>query len=100
MNQEYVKVYAGNGQLDADMIKAFLQSMYIQAVTSRESLGSIYGFNVGPLGEVDILVPQEEVEEALDILRRMEEGEFEGNSGEISAGEADGSENESHVEIQ
>jgi hypothetical protein len=95
MNQEYVKVYAGNGQLDADMIKAFLQSMNIQAVTSRESLGSIYGFSVGPLGEVDILVPQEEAEEALDILRRMEEGEFEGNSSEIPSSGSGTSEDES-----
>lgn len=98
MNHKFIKVYAGNGQLDADMIKAFLESMQIHAITSRESVGSIYGFNVGPLGEVDILVPQEEVEEALDILRRMEEGEFEGNSGEIPAGEVNRPEGESKDE--
>lgn len=98
MNHKFIKVYAGNGQLDADMIRAFLESMQIHATTSRESVGSIYGFNVGPLGEVDILVPQEEVEEALDILRRMEEGEFEENSSGIPAGGANGSEGKSEDE--
>ncbi len=77
MNEEYVKVHTCNGQLDADMIKNFLESFQIHAITSRESLGSVYGLTVGPLGEVDILVSPEEAEEAADLLRRMEAGEFQ-----------------------
>jgi L-cysteine desulfidase len=77
MNQEYVKVYSCNGQLDADMIKIFLESMEINAIISRESVGGIYGLSVGPLGEVDILVPREQYDLTVDILTRMENGEFE-----------------------
>lgn len=80
MTKKYVKVHTSFGQLDAEIIKAFLESMQIHAITSRESLGTVYGFNFGPLGEVDILVPTEESNEALDILKRMEAGEFENKS--------------------
>lgn len=83
MNEDYVHVYTCNGQLDAEMVKAFLQSFQLHAVASRESLGSVYGLTVGPLGEVDILVPTEEAETALDLLRRMEAGEFDDPSGSI-----------------
>lgn len=75
--EEYVQVYTCNGQLDAEMIKAFLESFQIHAIISGESLGSVYGLTVGPLGEVKILVPPEEADTAVDLLRRMEAGEFE-----------------------
>jgi type III secretory pathway lipoprotein EscJ len=80
MQNKKVRVYTAFGQLDADIVRAFLESMQIHAVTSRESLGSVYGFSVGPLGAVDILVPEEEAASALEILRRMEAGEFENDS--------------------
>lgn len=82
MQKKRVRVYTANGQLDADIVRAFLESMQIHAVTSRESLGSVYGFSVGPLGAVDIMVPEEEAAVAMEILRRMEEGEFEDNPDE------------------
>lgn len=82
MTQKFVKVYTANGQLDAEIIRAFLESMQIHARTSREALGGVYGFSIGPLGAVDILVPKDEADEAEEILRGMEDGEFEQDGGD------------------
>jgi len=71
---EYVQVYTAHGQLDAEMIRIFLQSNEIPAEMYGESVGSIYGLTVGPLGEIRILVPAEYASEATRLLADMEAG--------------------------
>jgi hypothetical protein len=73
---EYVTVYVANGQLDAEMIRGFLEASGIPAMVSQESVGTILGLASGPLGEVNILVPVENKEEALELLRSMENGDL------------------------
>lgn len=76
-NSKYVSVYTANGKLDAEMIKAFLESKGIQVLTSQESAGTAMGLTVGQLGEVDILVPIQEETRAREIFADMENGKFE-----------------------
>lgn len=73
----YVHVYSANGQLDAEMIRIFLQSHGIRAESLGESVGTIYGLTVTPLGEVKIMVPEEQAAEALRLLADMESGALE-----------------------
>jgi len=74
---EYVEVYSANGQLEADMIRLMLEASGLHVITNQESAGAVYGLTVGPLGEVRILVPETEVEEANTLLQAMEEGKLE-----------------------
>lgn len=74
---EYVEVYSANGQLEADMIRLMLEASGLHVITNQESAGAVYGLTVGPLGEVRILVPENEVEEANGLLQAMEEGKLE-----------------------
>ena len=73
---KYVEVYAAYGQLAGEMVRLLLVSMEIPAIASQESAGITYGLTVGPIGEVKIMVPEDRADEALEIIRQMEEGEL------------------------
>jgi hypothetical protein len=77
MTEEYVQVYTANGQLQAEMIRIFLESKGIPAVAYGQSLASVYGLTVGPLSEVKIMVPETQVAEAHQVLADMEQGKYE-----------------------
>lgn len=72
-----IKVYSTKGQLEAEMIKGFLEAQGLDVVLSQESIGRTYGLTAGSLGQVKILVPENQAEEAATILNAMERGEYE-----------------------
>lgn len=74
---EFAVVYEASGRLAGEMIRAFLEAQGIPAIINQESAGATYGFTVGPLGLVDVMVPESRKEEAIRILEEMEEGAFE-----------------------
>jgi len=76
-SREFVTVYSANGQLAGEMIRLLLESMNIPAILSQESVGTVYGLTVGPLGKVKIMVPASRAEEAAKILQEMAEGKLE-----------------------
>ncbi len=49
---------------------------------SQESVGRVFGMTSGPLGEVNVLVPEEKTDEALELLASMERGDFINNHGD------------------
>jgi hypothetical protein len=73
---ELIKVYSAAGQLEAEMIKSFLEAQGLNVVLNQESIGRTYGLSVGALGMVTVLVPEQQCDDALLLLRAMEEGEF------------------------
>jgi hypothetical protein len=82
MPENYVKVYIANGATDAVMIKMFLESLEIPAVFYEEAAGVVYGLTVGPLADTEIWVPAEKADEAIELLRKMEDGELSLQSSE------------------
>lgn len=85
MNAERSKlipVYYANGQLDAEMICAYLNSYDIEAFQIQESVGITYGLTLAPLGTAMICVREEMVEQAKEALRKMEEGDLEESDNE------------------
>ena len=72
-----VKVYTTAGDLEAEFIKGFLHGQGVEATISQESIAKTLGLTVGRLGEVKLLVPEEQVEEAIALLKDMEAGKFE-----------------------
>ena len=53
---------------EAMVIKGRLESMSIPAIVQQESIGSVIGLTVGPLGSAAVLVPEALVETAKTIL--------------------------------
>ncbi len=87
---ELVKIYTAAGELDAEMVKGFLEAQGIKVMLVQESIGRTYGLTVGMLGEVQLLVPNDQAEEAKKLIEEMENGSFEDT--EFPSEEDDGSE--------
>jgi hypothetical protein len=63
-----VKVYSVQGQLRGAVIKSALESAGIPVMLKFESIGATLGLTVDGLGRVDILVPAQWEQEAIDLL--------------------------------
>jgi Putative prokaryotic signal transducing protein len=66
------------GSFQAEILRGLLEAQGISVVLSQEGAGrSAYAVTVGPLGEVQILVPAEELAEARKILDDYYNGAYE-----------------------
>jgi len=83
MPEHLVVVYTAVGPGQADIIKSALLAAGIPAETSREGAGAAYGFTVGPLGMVDILVPEDYAAQAENLLEAMRRGDLTDDSDAI-----------------
>ncbi len=70
-------VFIANGMLEAESVKILLESFGITAYTNQESAGTVYGLTVGPLGEVEVIVPPEHLADAKKIIAEMKAGNLE-----------------------
>lgn len=61
-------VYIAAGMLHAMVIRGALESAGIPVMLSYEAAGPAYGLTVGSIGQVRIMVPNEWVDEANDLL--------------------------------
>jgi hypothetical protein len=88
MEPEFRVVYVGNGILDAEEIRIFLESAGIPCYANQESIGmSGYSVSVGPLGRAKVFVPADRFDEATQLLEKMNRGELETNE-DLSNGES------------
>ena len=76
MSENLIVVYTATGQGQADIIKGALVAAGIPVETSREGAGAAYGLTVGPLGMVDILVPETYAAQAEELLAAMRRGDL------------------------
>jgi hypothetical protein len=74
---ELVSVYKAAGQLEAEMIKAFLEAQEIPVALNQESVGRTFGLSAGRLGQVQVLVPNSRVDEPNKVLKDLREGEYD-----------------------
>jgi vacuolar-type H+-ATPase subunit B/Vma2 len=72
-----IQVYSTEGQLEAEMIKGFLEAQGLNVTLSQESIGRTLGLSAGRLGQVKVLVPESQVTAAAGLLEAMERGDFE-----------------------
>ena len=72
-NTKLVEVYRACGELEALAVKAKLESYGIPAVLSSHAAGSVHVFAVDGLGEVRIMVTQEDYHRARDLIDAGEE---------------------------
>jgi hypothetical protein len=74
---KFVSVYAAEGQLAGEMIRVLFESFGIPAILSQESVAHTYGLTAGPVGQVFVLVPEDQVSDATQILESMDRGDLE-----------------------
>ena len=87
-------VFVANGRLDAESVKILLESFGIPAFINQESAGSTYGLSVGPLGEVDVIVPENYIPQAKKVIDDMKKGLLElPDNSDQEIGNADPDEN-------
>jgi hypothetical protein len=77
MTQSLAVVYAAAGRIEANIVKGMLEAAGIPVELSQESAGTVYGFTVGTMGLVEILVPEQRAEEARALIEAMRRGELE-----------------------
>lgn len=68
MEDDLIVIESAAGMLEAEILRALLESYDIRTLLSQESAASAIGLSIGPLGRVDILVPASQVTEARKIL--------------------------------
>jgi len=80
---EPVVVYVGATPLEAEVVRAKLESYGLTATLARESIGRVLGLYIDGWGETRVLVPAEQAAEARAILEendtaaRMDEGQID-----------------------
>ena len=83
-DETWVMVASVSGEIQAEIIKGFLEAQGISVFLNQEGAGRAYGLGVGPLGEVQILVPHTQEEAARQVLADYEAGKFENPSSDIT----------------
>ena len=69
-------VFFTNGEAEAQQIKAFLRAHGIPAEFRGEALRMTHGFTLDGLGVVRVVVAPEHVEQARELLARVESGDL------------------------
>ncbi len=65
------------GELQAELLRGLLEAQGIPVTLIQEGAGRAYGINVGPLGEIQILVPSSHSQRARRVLADYNAGLFE-----------------------
>jgi hypothetical protein len=68
MDEEIIVVETTSGLIEAEILRGLLEANDITVWLSHESAGKAIGLSVGPLGQVDLMVPATQAEEAKKIL--------------------------------
>ena len=74
MKDQHTVVGTADGEIQAQQIRAFLEAHGIACAFRGESLRLTHGLTVDGLGQVDILVRDEDVEQARALLAAADAG--------------------------
>ena len=69
-------VYVASGEMEAQQVRAFLETAGIQSIERAETLRHTHGLTVSELGAVEILVPEADAEQARALLAEADAGAF------------------------
>jgi hypothetical protein len=68
-----------SGEFQANLLRNLLEAQGIKVFLNQEGAGKAYGLTVGPLGQVQVLVPEHQSQEARQIADDYYAGKFETN---------------------
>jgi hypothetical protein len=66
-----------SGELQAGLVRNLLEAQGIKVFLNQEGAGRAVGLSIGPLGEVQILVPESQSEAARKVVDDYYAGNFE-----------------------
>ena len=69
-------VFVASGEIQAQQVRAFLESAGIASAIRGESMRNTHGLTVDGLGRVEILVSDEDAEQAQQLLQSADAGQF------------------------
>ena len=69
MVDRFIVVDKVSGRTEAEILRSYLQAIGVQCELSQEAAGWVYGMGVGPLAEVEILVPSSQGKQARQALK-------------------------------
>lgn len=69
-------ITTASGELQADLIRNLLEVEGIKVFLNQEGAGKAYGLTMGPMGEVQVLVPENQSELARQIVDDFYAGKF------------------------
>jgi hypothetical protein len=73
-----------SGELQADLLRNLLKVQGIKVFLSQEGAGRAVGLTMGPMGEVQVLVPENQSEAARQIVDDYYAGKFESSEDQDS----------------
>ncbi len=68
MDEDIVVIETTSGLIEAEILRGLLEANDINVWLSQESAGKAIGLSVGPLGQVDLMVPAIQADAAKKIL--------------------------------
>ena len=74
---EPVEVCVAANDLEAQVIKSFLESNGIPVMLQGDSISKVYGFTIGGMAEVRVFVPELLAPKAIELLEAGEEMDAE-----------------------
>ena len=72
---EPVQVYSAVNDLDAQVIKSYLESNDIPVLLQGEAAGRVFGMMIGAMAEVRVYVPAPLADKARELLEEVSEDE-------------------------
>ena len=75
--QSWKSVISVQGEFQAEVMRGLLEAQGIPVELSQEGVARVYGFGIGPLAEVEILVPDNYMQAAKAVVESYQTGEFE-----------------------
>ena len=83
-DEKWALITEVSGELQADLLRNLLEAQGIEVFLNQEGAGRAYGLTVGPLGQVQVLVPSHQSEEARQIVDDYFAGKFEASDGDYT----------------
>jgi hypothetical protein len=76
-NEEWILIEKVEGQLQAEIIRGFLEAQGITVWVNPQGASHAYAVTVGTMGMVEILVPSSSAEHARQVLEAYHRGDFD-----------------------
>lgn len=76
-HMDIVRIHSVQGQPEADLLKSLLEANGIESFTKGRAVQSVHPFTMDGLGEIQILVRDEDADKARKIIEKFVEGEEE-----------------------
>ena len=74
---QWVVVTKVSGEFIGELLRGLLEAQNITVQLFNKGAGRAFGFSVGPLSEIEILVPKNQEDDAIRIIEQYESGELE-----------------------